>query len=74
MMARPPRQPVDLQAVTRDVRARCARAGGSLEQIAQQKDPIFADPRQVMLELVLIEHEVEAVISAMRKGFGLSYE
>jgi hypothetical protein len=69
MIVRPPRQPVDLQAVTRDVRARCARAGGNLEQIAQQRDPIFADPRQVMLELVLVEHEVEAAIAAMRKGF-----
>jgi hypothetical protein len=69
MMPRAPRQPVDLQAVTRDIRFRCSRAAADLDQIAQQQDPIFTDPRQVMLELVLVEHQVEAAIHAMRKAF-----
>jgi hypothetical protein len=64
-----PRSPVDLQAATRDVRNRCARAAGNLEPIAQGQDPIFPDPRQIMLELVLAEHEVESAISVMRKAW-----
>jgi len=63
------RVPTDLQAVTRDIRNRCARACGNLEQIAQTKDPIFSDPRQIMLELVLACHEVEAAISIMKKAW-----
>jgi hypothetical protein len=67
-MTRPPtRTPFDLAAVTRDVKARCARAGGNLEQIARLSDPIFGDPRQVMLELILANHEVEAAISIVKK-------
>jgi len=69
MMGRPPRQPVDLQQVTRDIRNRCARIIGNLETIAQSTDPIFPDPRQIMLELVLSEHEIEAAISAVRKAW-----
>jgi hypothetical protein len=41
MMGRPPRVPVDLQAVTRDVKARVRRVIGELEAIEQQADPIF---------------------------------
>jgi hypothetical protein len=63
------RVPTDLQAVTRDIRNRCARACGNLEQVAQTKDPIFSDPRQIMLELVLAGHEVEAAISIMKKAW-----
>jgi hypothetical protein len=63
------RVPIDLQAVTRDIRNRCARASGNLEHIAQNKDPIFSDPRQIMLELVLARHEVEAAISIMKKAW-----
>jgi hypothetical protein len=63
------RIPVDLQATTRDISNRCARASGNLDQIAQTKDPIFSDPRQVMLELVLARHEVEAAISIMKRGW-----
>jgi hypothetical protein len=64
-----PRAPVDLQAITRDIKARCARASGNLEFIAQQSDPIFADPRQVMLELVLAKHELEAAIARIKTGW-----
>jgi hypothetical protein len=63
------RVPVDLQATTRDIKNRCARASGNLEQIAQTKEPIFPDPRQVMIELVLARHEVEAAISIMKRAW-----
>jgi hypothetical protein len=67
MMGPAPRQPVDLQAVTRDVRVR--RVIGELEAIEQQKDPIFASPRDVFLELTLANHELEAAISKLRKAW-----
>jgi hypothetical protein len=57
MMGRPPRVPVNLQAVTRDVKARVRRVIGELEAIEHQQDPIFASPRDVFLELVLSIHE-----------------
>jgi hypothetical protein len=63
------RVPVDLQATTRDIKNRCARASGNLEQIAQTKELVFPDPRQVMLELVLARHEVEAAISIMKRSW-----
>ena len=69
MMGRPPRVPVDLQVVTRDVKARVRRVIGDLEAIEQQQDPIFASPRNVFLELVLSIHELEAVAAKMRKAW-----
>jgi len=63
------RTPVDLAAATRDVQLRCARASANLDMIAQVKDPIFPDPRQVMLELVLAIHELEAATSILRKAW-----
>ena len=51
MMGRPPRVPVDLQAVTRDVKARLRRVIGELEVIEQQSDPVFAAPRDVYIDL-----------------------
>jgi hypothetical protein len=65
----PRRVPVDLEAMTRDVRNRCARASGNLEMIAASKDPIFPDPRQVMLELILAQHEIEAAAMIMKKAW-----
>lgn len=62
------RRPVDLPAMTRDVRNR-ARVLANLEVIAQSTDPVFADPRQIMLELVLANHELEAAISIMRRAW-----
>jgi len=59
MMGRPPRVPVDLHAVTRDVKARVRRVIGELEAIGRQQDPIFASPRDVFLELVVSIHELE---------------
>jgi hypothetical protein len=69
MMARPPRQPIDLKASTADVKARCARALVGLEAIEQQKDPIFQDPRSVWLELTLSIHELEAALWIMKKAW-----
>jgi hypothetical protein len=69
MMGRPPRAPVDLQAVTRDVKARVRRVIGELEAIEQQQDPIFASPRDVFLQLVLSIHELEAAAAKMRKAW-----
>jgi hypothetical protein len=66
MMAR---VPVDLAALTRDIKNRCARAGGNIEIIARTQDPIFHDPRQIMLELVLARHEIEAAIAIMKRGW-----
>ena len=69
MMAQPPRQPVDLQAVTRDVKARVRRVIGDLEAIEQIKDPIFQDPRAVFLDLVLSVHQLEAAIAKCRQAW-----
>ena len=69
MMGRPPRVAVDLQQVTRDIKNRCSRIVGNLEVIAQNTDPVFQDPRQIMPELVLSEHEIEAAMSAMKKAW-----
>jgi len=69
MMPRPPRQPVDLAAVARDLRLRCKRIAGNLDAIAQQQDPLVADPKTTMLELVLAEIEIRAAIDAMRLGY-----
>jgi hypothetical protein len=63
------RSPVDLQATTLEIKNRCARVCGHLEAIAQSPDPIFADPRQIMLELVLAEHEIETMQSLARRGW-----
>jgi hypothetical protein len=63
------RSPVDLAAITRDIRNRCARASGNLESVADNKDPIFPDPREIMLELVLARHEIEAAILIMKRGW-----
>ena len=68
MMDCPPRTPVDLQVVTRDTKARVRRIIGELEAIEQQTDPIFAQPRDVFLDMVLAQHELEAAISKLRKA------
>jgi hypothetical protein len=65
----PPRQPVDLQAVTRDVKDRIRRVIGELEAIEQQTDPIFPQPRDVFLELVLASHELDAIVEKVRRAW-----
>lgn len=66
MMARPPRHPVDLIATTQDVHARVTRVLANLETIAQQRDPVLADPRAVWLEITLSIYELEAALSVMK--------
>jgi len=63
------RSPTDLASTTRDIRNRCARASGNLELITKSSDPVFVDPRQVMLELLLANHEIEAAITIMRRAW-----
>ena len=53
----------------RDIKHRCARIVGNLETVAQSTDPVFQDPRQIMLELVLAEHEIEAAMAAMKRAW-----
>jgi hypothetical protein len=65
----PPRQPVDLAAVARDFRLRCKRIAGNLDAIAQQQEPLIADPKTTMLELVLASHAIKAAIEAMRRAY-----
>ena len=69
MTGRPPRQPVDLAAVARDLRLRCKRVAGNLDVIAQEREPLFADPRTTFIELVLAEMEIRAVIELLRRSY-----
>ena len=69
MMGRPPRAAVDLQAVTRDVRARVRRVIGELEAIEQQTDPTLAAPRDVYVDLDMAIHQLEGAISRMRAAW-----
>jgi hypothetical protein len=55
--------------MTRDVRNHCARASGNLEAVAGERESVFSDPRQVMLELVLANHEIEVAIAVMRRAW-----
>jgi hypothetical protein len=69
MMGRPPRVPVDLQVVTREIKDRVRRVIGELEAVEQQKDPIFASPRDVFLELVIAQRELEIIIEKVRRAW-----
>jgi hypothetical protein len=69
MMGRPPRQPVDLEAVTRDVKAKIRRVIGELEAIELQQDPIFASPRDVYIDLDMSIHQLESAMSKMRAAW-----
>ena len=69
MMGRPPRVPVDLQAVTRDVKTHVRRVIGELEAIEQQQDPILASPRDVYIDLDMAIHQLESAMSSMRKAW-----
>jgi hypothetical protein len=66
MMGRPPRVPVDLQAVTRDVKAKIRRVVGELEAIELQQDPIFVSPRDVYVDLDIAIHHLESAMARMR--------
>ena len=69
MMGRPPHQPIDLQAVTKDVKAKIRRVIGELEAIEQQQDPIFRSPRDVYIDLDMAIHQLESAMSRMRAAW-----
>jgi hypothetical protein len=69
MIGRPPRVPVDLAVVTKDIRSRIERVLVNLEPITQQRDPILTDPRGVWLDVTLSIHELEAVTILMKRGW-----
>jgi hypothetical protein len=69
MMPRAPRQPVDLQVVTKDIKAKIRRIIGELEAIEQQSDPIFAAPRDVYIDLDMAIHQLESAMSKMRAAW-----
>jgi hypothetical protein len=69
MMVRPPRQPVDLQAATKDVRHRVERVLTNLEPLTQDRDPIIQDPRAVWLEITLSVVELESAILVMKRAW-----
>jgi hypothetical protein len=69
MMSRPPRQPVDLQAATKEVRHRVERALINLEPITQDRDPIIQDPRAVWLNITLSIIELESTILVMKRAW-----
>jgi hypothetical protein len=69
MMSRPPRQPVDLAATTKDLKLRIERVLANLEPITQQHDPILADPRAVWLDITLSIVELESAIIIMKRAW-----
>jgi hypothetical protein len=69
MMGRPPRAPIDLAAIARDLRLRCKRVAGNLDGIAQEREPLLAYPRTTFIELVLAEMEIRAAIELMRRSY-----
>ena len=69
MMGRAPRQPVDLQAVTRDVKTKIRRVIGELEAIELQQDVIFSSPRDVYIELDMAIHQLESCMTKMRSAW-----
>jgi hypothetical protein len=69
MMPRAPRQPVDLQAVTRDVKAKIRRVIGELEAIELQQDPIFGSPRDVCVDIDMAIHALESCMTKMRAAW-----
>jgi hypothetical protein len=70
-MTRPPRQPVDLATLARDLRLRCRRIAGNVDAIAREQEPLIADPKTTMLDLVLVlaSYEINAAIDAMRLAY-----
>jgi hypothetical protein len=63
------RVPVDLQAITTDVKARVRRVIADLERIEQQRDPLFSDPRAVWLDVTLSIHELEAATAQLKRAW-----
>ena len=68
-MIRTPRQPIDLTAATKDVKARIERVLANLEPITQQREPVLSDPRAVWLNITLSIHELEAAAAFMKRAW-----
>jgi hypothetical protein len=64
-----PRVPVDLQAITKDVKARVGRVIADLERIEQQRDPLFSDPRAVWLDVTLSIDELLKATAQLKRGW-----
>ena len=69
MMGRPPRVPVDLTAVTKDVKAKIRRVIGELEAIELQQDPIFVSSRDVYVDIDMAIHALESCMTKMRAAW-----
>jgi hypothetical protein len=52
-----------------DLRLRCKRIAGNLDAIAREQEPLIADPKTTMLELVLASYEISAAIDVMRRAY-----
>jgi hypothetical protein len=69
MSKQPTRQPVDLQAVTKDIKDRLRHIMGQLEDITEQTEPILADPKSAFLEIVLAGEELRAAQIIVRRAW-----
>jgi hypothetical protein len=65
MTKQPPLQ-AEMSA-TADVKGRCARLVTTLQAIATNPDAVFADPRSVFIDLILVGHEIDAATLVMRR-------
>jgi hypothetical protein len=59
----------DPTRATADVKARCERVAVALTSIARQPDAVFAQARDVMLNLTLAEHEIAGAAFVLRTAF-----
>ena len=59
----------DLAVVTGDIKMRCARVAMTLDHIAKLPDPIFGDPRGVMLDLILADDELGECVRRCRRAW-----
>jgi hypothetical protein len=68
-MAQTPRNPIDLHAATRDIKAKLRRVIDELEAIELQQDPIFPSPRDVYVDLDMAIHMLESAMARMRAAW-----
>jgi hypothetical protein len=68
-MAQTPRNPIDLHAATRDIKAKLRRVIDELEAIELQQDPIFLSPRDVYVDLDMAIHMLESAMARMRAAW-----
>jgi hypothetical protein len=48
------------------VKVRLAHITGAIEDILEQPDPIFANAKSVLVELVLVRYEIDGATDAVR--------